>query len=165
MTDKLASQRHTLQESGDHEENRDLQEFLIFRLGAEEYGVNILHVQEIRSYEIMTRVPYAPEYMKGVVNLRGVIVPVIDLRMKFNLPDVEYGELTVVIVLHVANRITGIVVDSVSDVFNLTDKQIQAAPDLGDDPNAGLIVGLGTVDEHMLILLDAEKLVVHEAAA
>ncbi|MEY2700402.1 MAG: hypothetical protein RIQ52_1157 [Pseudomonadota bacterium] len=165
MTDKPANQRSAVYEPGYQGENQDAQEYLIFRLGTEEYGVNILHVQEIRNYETMTRVPYAPVHMKGVVNLRGVIVPVIDLRMKFNLPDVRYDELTVVIVLHVANRITGIVVDSVSDVFMLGEKQVQAAPDLGDDPNSGLIVGLGTLDEHMLILLDAEKLVSHDTVA
>lgn len=133
-------------------------EFLTFALGEEEYGVDILKVQEIRGYDAVTRLPDAPDYIKGVINLRGTIVPVIDMRMKFRLDKVEYNELTVMIVLNVAERVVGIVVDSVSDVVRLGGEQIREVPELGAAIDRQFLTGIGTLEERMLILLDIERL-------
>ena len=134
------------------------QEFLSFTLGKEEYGIDILKVQEIRSYEQPTTIANAPAFIKGVVNLRGVIVPIVDMRIKFNLASAEYNDLTVVIVLNVAGRVVGMVVDAVSDVISLAAEQIRPAPDFSSSFDVKYITGLGTVDERMLILVDIEKL-------
>ena len=134
------------------------QEFLTFTLGSEEYGIDILKVQEIRGYEAVTKIANTPEFIKGVVNLRGTIVPIVDLRIKFNLGSVEYNQFTVVIILNVRSRVVGIVVDSVSDVIALAADQIRAAPEFSGDLEADYITGLGTVAERMLILVDIEKL-------
>jgi purine-binding chemotaxis protein CheW len=137
-------------------------EFLTFRLGAEEYGIDILKVQEIRGYDAVTRIANAPAFIKGVVNLRGVIVPIIDLRLKFSLGEARYDAFTVVIILNVARRVVGAVVDSVSDVLELDEKQIKPAPEFNSMLEAGYITGLGTVEssegQRMLILVDIEKL-------
>jgi purine-binding chemotaxis protein CheW len=133
-------------------------EFLTFTLGREEYGIEILKVQEIRGYEAVTHIANAPEFIKGVLNLRGVIVPIVDLRLKFKLGSVEYNSLTVVIILNVARRVVGIVVDSVSDVITLAPEQIRPAPEFSAAINTGYIMGLGTLEERMLILLDIENL-------
>jgi len=137
-------------------------EYLTFRLGSEEYGIDILKVQEIRGYDTVTRVANAPDFLKGVVNLRGVIVPIADLRVKFRLGEVKYDEFTVVVILNVAGRIVGAVVDSVSDVLELTKDQIRAAPEFESLLDPEFITGLGTVgaeqSARMLILLDIEKL-------
>jgi len=137
-------------------------EFLTFRLGGEEYGIDILKVQEIRGYDAVTRIANAPAFIKGVVNLRGVIVPIIDLRVKFALGEARYDAFTVVIILNVAGRVVGAVVDSVSDVLELDEKQIKAAPEFNSMLEAGYITGLGTVEsaegQRMLILVDIEKL-------
>jgi purine-binding chemotaxis protein CheW len=137
-------------------------EFLTFRLGGEEYGIDILKVQEIRGYEAVTRIANAPAFIKGVVNLRGVIVPIVDLRVKFELGEARYDAFTVVIILNVAGRVVGAVVDSVSDVLELDDKQIKPAPEFNSLLDAGYITGLGTVDsgegERLLILVDIERL-------
>lgn len=133
-------------------------EFLTFRLGNEEYGIEILKVQEIRGYDAITQIANAPEFIKGVVNLRGIIVPIIDMRIKFRLGNVDYNQFTVVIILNVAGRIMGIVVDGVSDVITLGAEQIRPAPGLGSVIDTEHIIGLGTVDERMLILIDIEKL-------
>jgi len=133
-------------------------EFLTFALGKEEYGVDILKVQEIRSYEGVTRLPDAPDYIKGVINLRGTIVPVIDMRLKFRLENADYSALTVMIVLSVAGRVVGIVVDSVSDVVRLGSEQIREVPELGATIDSQFLTGIGTLDERMLILLDIERL-------
>ncbi len=133
-------------------------EFLSFKLGTEEYGIDILKVQEIRGYEKPTRMANVPAFIKGVVNLRGIIVPIIDLRIKFNLASVEYNEFTVVIILNVSGRVVGIVVDGVSDVTTLTPEQIKPAPAFSADLDGSHIVGLGTLDERMLILMDIERL-------
>ena len=106
-------------------------EYLAFTLGDEEYGIDILKVQEIRGYETVTRIANAPEFIKGVINLRGTIVPIVDLRLKFNLTEVNYDLFTVVIILSVARRVVGIVVDAVSDVISLTPEQTSAAPEFG----------------------------------
>jgi len=134
------------------------QEFLSFTLGTEEYGIEILKVQEIRSYEQVTKIANAPDFIKGVVNLRGIIVPIVDMRIKFNLGHAEYNESTVVIILNVAGRVVGMVVDSVSDVIALTGEQIRPAPDFSSTMDVAYITGLGTVDQRMLILVDIEKL-------
>ncbi|MBL0124634.1 MAG: chemotaxis protein CheW [Betaproteobacteria bacterium] len=133
-------------------------EFLTFTLGHEEYGVEILKVQEIRSHEAVTTIANAPEFIKGVVNLRGVIVPIVDMRIKFQLESVEYNQFTVVIILNVAGRVVGMVVDSVSDVITLSPEQIRPAPAFGAALDTNYIIGLGTVDQRMLILMDIEKL-------
>ncbi len=134
-------------------------EFLSFRLGCEEYGIDILKVQEIRGYDAVTRIANTPEFIKGVINLRGTIVPIIDLRIKFGLGDPSYDEFTVVIILNVAARVVGVVVDSVSDVLTLTDAQIRPAPDFSAALDTQYVTGLGAIDERMLILVDIEQLI------
>ena len=133
-------------------------EFLTFRLGAEEYGIDILRVQEIRSYEQPTRIANAPDYLKGVVNLRGVIVPIVDLRLKLGCETAEYNHFTVVIVLNVRGRVVGAVVDSVSDVLELGGEQIRPAPATNATIDTSYITGIGSVAERMLILMDIEAL-------
>ncbi|MFN4104035.1 MAG: chemotaxis protein CheW [Tepidimonas sp.] len=134
-------------------------EFLTFRLGAEEYGIDILRVQEIRSYENPTRIANAPSHILGVVNLRGVIVPVVDLRIKLGCEKVEYNGLTVVIVLNVKGRVVGAVVDSVSDVLELARDQIRSAPEMASSTvDTAFITGIASVGERMLILMDIEAL-------
>jgi len=133
-------------------------EFLTFRLGGEEYGIEILKVQEIRGWESPTAIANTPEFIKGVINLRGIIVPIVDLRLKFRLGQASYDEFTVVIILSVARRVMGIVVDAVSDVITLAPQQIRAAPEFGGTLDTRFITGLGTVGERMLILADIERL-------
>jgi purine-binding chemotaxis protein CheW len=134
-------------------------EFLTFTLGTEEYGVDILKVQEIRGYDAITRIANAPEFIKGVVNLRGIIVPIVDMRIKFALGKVVYDQFTVVIILNVAGRVVGIVVDGVSDVIQLAAERIRPAPDFSASSfDTSYITGLGTMDDRMLILVDIEKL-------
>lgn len=133
-------------------------EFLTFTLGAEEYGIAILKVQEIRGYDSVTAIANTPAFIKGVINLRGIIVPIVDLRIKFNLGSVSYNELTVVIILNFGTRVVGVVVDSVSDVLTLAHEQIKAAPALSTSLDTRYIMGLGAVDQRMLILVDIERL-------
>ncbi len=133
-------------------------ELLTFTLGKEEYGIDILKVQEIRGYDAVTSIVNAPEFIKGVINLRGIIVPIVDMRIKFKLSAPTYDHLTVVIVLNVANRVVGIVVDGVSDVITLKPDDIKPAPEFGGGLDTQYLLGLGTVDERMLILVDIEKL-------
>ena len=133
-------------------------EFLTFTLGAEEYGIDILKVKEIRGYDAVTRIANAPEYIKGVINLRGTIVPIVDMRIKFKLGTVEYNQFTVVIILNVAGRMIGMVVDSVSDVLTLSGEQVKPAPEFGAALDTQYIIGLGAVEDRMLILVDIEKL-------
>ena len=133
-------------------------ELLTFTLGSEYYGVDILKVQEIRGYDTVTRIPGSPDFIKGVINLRGAIVPVIDLRIKFRLSTVAYNEFTVMIILNIARRIVGIVVDSVSDVTQLTPDQIKPTPEFGTALDTSYITGLGALDDRMLILIDIERL-------
>ncbi len=137
-------------------------QYLSFVLGKEEYGVDILRVQEIRSWEPVSRVPNVPLYEKGVVNLRGAIVPIIDLRERFALSKVEYTPLTVVVVLQTGSgshtRIMGVVVDSVSDVISVDKSEIQGAPDFGTKVSNEFINGLVSVNERMVMLLDVDKL-------
>jgi len=142
-------------------------EFLVFTLGEEEYGIDILKVQEIRGYDAdgVTRIANVPPFIKGVTNLRGIIVPIIDLRIKFHLGKVEYNEQTVVIILNLDRRVVGIVVDGVSDVLMLGAAQIRPAPEFGAALSTEYLTGLGTVDERMLILVDIEKLMTSEEMA
>ena len=133
-------------------------EFLTFTLGNEEYGIDILKVQEIRGYDAVTTIANTPKFIKGVINLRGIIVPIIDMRIKFNLGNVTYDPHTVVIILNLASRVVGMVVDGVSDVIALTTDQIKAAPQFGATLDTKYLVGLGTINERMLILVDIEKL-------
>jgi purine-binding chemotaxis protein CheW len=135
-----------------------VREYLTFRLDQEEYGIDILKVQEIRGYETPTRIANAPPFLKGVVNLRGTIVPIVDMRLKFNCANAEYSSFTVVIILNLGTRIVGIVVDSVSDVMELPADSIRPAPEVESSLNADCIVGLGSVGDRMLILLDIGKL-------
>ena len=134
------------------------QEFLVFTLGDEEYGIDILKVQEIRGYDQVTRIANTPSFIKGVTNLRGVIVPIVDLRVKFSQGDVEYNESTVVIVLNLGQRVVGIVVDGVSDVLSLTSDQIRPAPEFAVTLSTEYLTGLGALGERMLILVNIEKL-------
>lgn len=133
-------------------------EYLSFLLGREEYGIEILKVQEIRGYDAVTQIPNTPSFIKGVVNLRGKIVPIVDLRIKFNLENIEYNEFTVVIVLNFSGRIMGVVVDGVSDVIALNQAQIEPMPSLVTGIDTQYIIGLATYEERMLILVAIEQL-------
>jgi len=133
-------------------------EFLTFTLGGEEYGIDILKVQEIRGYDAVTKIANSPPSIKGVINLRGAIVPIVDLRIKFNLGEPTYDQFTVVIILNIGGRVVGMVVDSVSDVTTLSADQIRPAPEVGSSFDANYLIGLGTLGERMLILVDIDKL-------
>lgn len=133
-------------------------EYLTFRLDQEEYGIDILKVQEIRGYEHPTRVANAPDFIKGVVNLRGTIVPIVDMRLKFGCSKAEYNAFTVVIILNLRYRIVGIVVDSVSDVMELPAESLKSAPEMDSVIDSGSVLGLGSLGDRMLILLDIERL-------
>jgi purine-binding chemotaxis protein CheW len=137
----------------------DLKEYLTFKLEREEYGIDILLVQEIRGYELPTRIAHAPDFIKGVINLRGIIVPVVDMRLKFNCSEVVYDPTTVVIILNIAKRTIGIVVDSVSDVMELPLGAIKAAPEFDTLISHEAITGLVSLESRMLILLDMAHLV------
>lgn len=136
----------------------DSREYLTFTLGEEEYGIDILNVQEIRGYDAVTKIANAPDFIKGVINMRGVIVPIIDMRLKFNLGEVEYNQFTVVIILNVTGRVIGMVVDGVSDVVALRQEQIRPAPEFGAVLDTDYIEGLATLDERMVIVVDIERL-------
>jgi purine-binding chemotaxis protein CheW len=145
--------------SSNHGEPADVgSEYLAFTLGSEEYGIDILKVQEIRGYEAVTRIANAPEFIKGVINLRGIIIPVVDMRIKFKLGTPVYDQFTVVIILNIGGRIMGMVVDSVSDVTTLMPDQVKPSPEMGSAFNSDYLIGLGTIDERMLILIDIDKL-------
>jgi purine-binding chemotaxis protein CheW len=133
-------------------------EVLAFTLGQEEYGLSILKVQEIRGYDSVTKIANAPKFIKGVVNLRGIIVPIIDMRIKFNLGTPTYDQFTVVIILNIADRVVGMVVDSVSDVITLKPEEIKPAPEMGVALDTDYLIGIGAIDERMLILVDIERL-------
>jgi purine-binding chemotaxis protein CheW len=133
-------------------------EFLTFRLGQEEYGIDILRVQEIRGYDSVTPIANSPAFLKGVINLRGTIVPIVDLRIKFQVCAAAYDQFTVVIILNIGSRVVGVVVDSVSDVTMLSGEQIRPTPELGGAVDTSYIKGLAPVADRMLILLDIEKM-------
>lgn len=142
--------------------NGETDQFLTFIMSTEEYGVDILRVQEIRGWDSVTPIPNCPPYIKGVINLRGTIVPIVDLRERFGLESVEYGPTTVVIVLKVigetSERIMGIVVDAVSDVYNIKNEDMKPAPDFGSVVSIEFVSGLATIDEKMLIILDIDMM-------
>jgi len=137
-------------------------QFLTFTLADEEYGVDILRVQEIKGWDQVTGIPNTPDYILGVINLRGTIVPVVDMRLRFGLPPMEYGPMTVVIVLRIESgnrtRIMGIVVDAVSDVYNIPEAGIKPAPDFGGTVESEFITGLAGVEDKMVIVLDVDRL-------
>jgi purine-binding chemotaxis protein CheW len=135
-----------------------IHEFLAFKLGAEEYGIDILRVQEIRSFEQPTRIANAPAHVLGVVNLRGTIVPIVDMRIKFKLEQKAYDAFTVVIVLHIGSRVVGMVVDGVSDVITLTAEQLRPVPGFNSAIDSEHLLAIGALDQRMLILLDIETL-------
>jgi purine-binding chemotaxis protein CheW len=131
-------------------------EYLTFTLGKEEYAIDILKVQEIRGYDSVTRIAGAPAFIKGVINLRGIIVPIIDLRIKIGVGEAEYNAFTVVIIMHVGGRVVGAVVDGVSDVMALPAEGIKPAPEFSSSVGTEYIAGLASVDQRMLIVLDIE---------
>ncbi|MBG6077593.1 chemotaxis protein CheW [Polaromonas sp. CG_9.11] len=133
-------------------------EFLSFNLGQEEYGIDIQKVHELRGYDAVTRIANVPEHIKGVVNLRGIIVPIVDMRIKFQLGEPTYDQFTVVIILNLASRVMGMVVDGVSDVIAWSPERVRPAPEIGSVLDTNYLIGLGTFDERMLILVDIEKL-------
>jgi len=137
----------------------DAQEFLSFVLGDEHYALDIMAVKEIRGYEKITKIANAPTFIKGVINLRGDIVPIVDLRLKFNVGEATYNEFTIVIMLNVADRIVGIVVDGVSDVIKLVDGDIRPPPEFGVAFDSRFLLGLVPIEEHMVILVNIESLI------
>ncbi len=149
-------------ESDSLAENSEGNQYLTFLLAGEEYGVDILRVQEIKGWDNVTMIPNTPDYIKGVINLRGTIVPIVDLRVRFSLETIAYGITTVVIVLRVnsdnGSRIMGIVVDAVSEVYNISDDALKQAPDFGQAISTDFVMGLGTVDDKMIIVLDIDHL-------
>lgn len=147
------------------EEGGYAQEFLTFTLGPEEYAIDILKVQEIRGYEQPTTIANVPDFIKGVINLRGIIVPIVDLRIKFGVGKAEYTPFTVVIILSISGRVVGIVVDGVSDVTSLRAEQIRPAPEFAATVDTRYLKGLGTLDERMLIVVDIEKLMLSSEMA
>lgn len=146
-------------------EGNSAQEFLTFTLGAEEYAIDILKVQEIRGYEPPTTIANAPAFIKGVINLRGIIVPIVDLRIRFGVGAAEYTPFTVVIILSLGGRIVGVVVDGVSDVTTLRADQIHPAPDFAATVDTRYIEGLGTLGERMLIVVDIQQLMLSSEMA
>ncbi|KAA0875666.1 chemotaxis protein CheW [Nitrincola tapanii] len=145
-------------EMRDEQSRVETREYLTFTLGAEEYAIDILKVQEIRGYDAVTRIANTPDYIKGVINMRGVIVPVVDMRLKFHLGEATYDAFTVMIILNLGQRIVGMVVDAVSDVIALSDDDIRPAPDFGATFDTQYLMGLATVAERMAIVVDIEKL-------
>ncbi|MBQ4859522.1 chemotaxis protein CheW [Pseudoalteromonas agarivorans] len=143
------------------QQEQGVKQFLTFIMADEEYGVDILTVQEIRSWEEITELPNSPDFVKGVINLRGTIVPIIDLRLRFGLPSVEYGSLTVVIVVKVefeqGSKIMGIAVDAVSDVYSIAEQDAKAVPSLSESNSCEYVAGLVNVGEKMVALIDLQK--------
>lgn len=133
-------------------------EVLAFTLGDEEYGIDIQNVQELRGYAAVTRIANAPDHIKGVINLRGIVVPIIDMRIKFKLGTPDYSPLTVVIILSIGNHVVGMVVDSVSDVLSLDAHHIKPAPPIAAKNDMDYLLGLATIDDRMVILLDVKKM-------
>ena len=133
-------------------------QFLTFQLGDELYGVDILRVQEIKGYTTVTKIPNTPEYIKGVLNLRGTIVPIVELRTTFGMPTIDYTMFTVIVVVVVRDRIMGLVVDSVSDVLNISKKDIQAPPAFGAKVDVSVLNGIGKSGDKLVALLNIDRL-------
>ncbi|MDH3502960.1 MAG: chemotaxis protein CheW [Nitrospirota bacterium] len=157
----------------DGTENRDVrttyssddQQYLTFNLADEYYGVDILKVQEIKGYTTITRIPNTPDFLKGVLNLRGTIVPIVDLRMKFGMGVTEPTSFTVVVVVNVRNRVMGFLVDAVSDVLDMNAKNIQAPPDMGSSVDITFIAGIGHAQERLVTLLNIDRVLTEEEVA
>lgn len=145
--------------------NADANQFLTFTLGDEEYGIEILKVQEIKGYSAFTPIPNAPAYIKGVMNLRGTVVPVVDLRTKFNMAQTDYNQFTVVIIVSVGSRIFGLIVDAVSDVLNIAGQAIDPTPELGADVDTSFMTGMAKTGERLIALLDIERVIGADALA
>ena len=141
----------------------DGSQFLTFSLGDELYGVDILRVQEIKGYTAVTKIPNTPPHIKGVLNLRGTIVPIVELRTKFGMPTIDYTMFTVIVVVVVQEKIMGLVVDSVSDVLNISKADIQAAPEFGDKVDVTFLNGIGKSGDKLVSLLDIDRLLVDAA--
>jgi len=151
----------TAEDISQQDANKEFKELLTFFLAGEEYGVDILRVQEIKGWDSVTNIPNTPEYIRGVINIRGSIVPIIDMRLRFNLEKREYDATTVVIVLNVmtnghSNRTMGVVVDAVSDVYNIPINDVKPSPDFGTAVDTEFVTGLATIDEKMIIVLDID---------
>jgi len=159
----MAQENTTKIDAGD--DGGHAQEYLTFTLGPEEYAIDILKVQEIRGYEQPTTIANTPAFIKGVINLRGIIVPIVDLRIKFGVGKADYTPFTVVIILSIAGRVVGIVVDGVSDVTSLRADQVRPAPEFAASVDTRYIKGLGTLGERMLIVVDIEKLMLSSEMA
>ena len=153
------------QDRAGHHIDQDSQEFLVFTLGDEQYGIDILKVQEIRAYENITAIASTPDFIKGVTNLRGIIVPIVDLRIKFALESAEYIDQTVMIIVDVGSQIIGLVVDAVSDVMTFTNEQIKPAPTFGTSLSSDYIQGLGSREDQMTVLMDVEALLMAKEMA
>ena len=158
-------QNPVVQDQTTHHSDQESQEFLVFTLGNEQYGVDILKVQEIRAYENITAIANTPDFIKGVTNLRGVIVPIVDLRIKFSLEHAEHDDQVVIIVVDVGTQVIGLVVDTVCDVMTLTADQIKPAPTFGTSLSSNYIKGLGSLDEQMIVLMDIEALLTGQEMA
>ena len=143
----------------------DGSQYLTFTLGAEEYGVEILKVQEIKGYSAITPIPNTPSYVKGVMNLRGSIIPIVDLRAKLAMAEAAYNQFTVIIVVRVGTKTVGVVVDAVSDVLNIPLKDIQPTPDFGSQVDARFISGLAKAGDRLVVLLEIEKVLAGDGAA
>ena len=143
----------------------DGSQYLTFTLGAEEYGVEILKVQEIKGYSAITPIPNTPSYVKGVMNLRGSIIPIVDLRAKLSMAEAAYNQFTVIIVVRVGAKTVGVVVDAVSDVLNIPLKDIQPTPDFGSQVDARFISGLAKAGDRLVVLLEIEKVLAGDGAA
>jgi len=158
----MSSAAETLELDMVNGDEAGVQQYLTFILNGEEYGVDILRVQEIKGWDTVTPIPNTPCYIKGVINLRGAVVPIVDLRERFGLDNIEYGATTVVIVLKVisgdSDRTVGIVVDAVSDVHNVGEEEMKPSPDFGNSIDTNFISGLATVNEKMVIIIDIDRL-------
>ena len=141
----------------------DGNQFLTFQLGDELYGVDILRVQEIKGYTTVTKIPNTPDYIKGVLNLRGTIVPIVELRTTFGMPTIDYTMFTVIVVVVVRDRIMGLVVDSVSDVLTISKKDIQAPPEFGAKVDVSVLNGIGKSGDKLVSLLDIDRLLIDPA--
>jgi purine-binding chemotaxis protein CheW len=145
--------------------SNDGHQYLTFKLREEEYGIEILRVQEIKGFSRITPLPNTPRYLKGVLNLRGTVVPVVDLRTKFNLPETEYDRFTVIVVVTVGKKVVGLVVDAVSDVLGIAPGDVEPAPDLGAGIDTSFMTGMAKAGDRLITLLNVEKLVNHEELA
>lgn len=150
--------------SNNHSNDPQVSQYLTLNLGKEEYAVDILSVREIRGWTPVTRIPQAPTYLLGVLNLRGAVVPVLDLRMRFGLEQVEYNANTVTVIITIENRLFGVVADAVSDVLDVSPSDIRAVPDMGASVDTQYLKGLTALGERMVLLLDADKLLLAQDA-